>query len=161
MPEPSRDHAHHDQLLTQHLQRFFGDLEPEVLALLRAQLEWVEVVGAQVIGEMSLYADEPRSATVVAIRDSVLVRLHKAHFNQLLARSAAVSVALTRQIIQRLKTEHQPSQFAAPVTIGLIPVADDVDLHGFAGKLAVQLSRHARVRVSATGASSGVSSARP
>ena len=188
MPEPRRDHAHHDQLLTQHLQRFFGDLEPEVLALLRAQLEWVEVVGGQtlmeqgeagdsmylsvsgrlrayvrqddgtqrmvremsrgqVIGEMSLYTDEPRSATVVAIRDSVLVRLHKAHFNQLLARSAAVSVALTRQIIQRLKTEHQPSQFAAPVTIGLIPVSDDVDLHGFADKLAAQLSRHARVRV--------------
>jgi NTE family protein len=61
-----------------------------------------EMSRAQVIGEMSLYTDEPRSATVVAIRDSVLVRLHEAHFDQLLARSAAVSVALTRQIIQRL-----------------------------------------------------------
>ena len=106
-----------------------------------------EMSRGQVIGEMSLYTDEPRSATVVAIRDSVLVRLHKSHFNQLLARSAAVSVALTRQIIQRLKTEHQPSQFAAPVTIGLIPVTDDVDLHGFADKLAAQLARIARVRV--------------
>ena len=112
MPEASQaptQHAHHDQLLTQHLQRFFGDLEPEVLALLRAQLEWVEVVGGQtlmeqgeagdsmylsvsgrlrayvkqddgtqrmvremargqVIGEMSLYTDEPRSATVILMR---------------------------------------------------------------------------------------------
>lgn len=159
-----------------------------MLALLREQLEWVEVVGGQtlmeqgelgdslylsvsgrlrayvkqddgtqrmvremsrghVIGKMSLYTDEPRSATVVAVRDSVLVRLHRTHFNQLLARSAQVSVALTRQIIQRLKTEHQPQPFAAPVTIGLIPVTDGVELRGFADKLAEQLARHGRVRV--------------
>ncbi len=181
MPSSPIDHSHHDQLLTQHLRHFFGELEPEVLALLREQLEWVEVVGGQtlmeqgepgdsmylsvsgrlrayvrqddgtqrmvremsrgqVIGEMSLYTDEPRSATVVAIRDSVLVRLNKAHFNELLARSAQVSVALTRQIIQRLKTEHQPTQFAAPVTIGLIPITDGVALRDFADKLAAQLA---------------------
>jgi len=33
-----------------------------------------EMGRGQVIGEMSLYTDEPRSASVVAIRDSVLVR---------------------------------------------------------------------------------------
>jgi hypothetical protein len=33
------------------------------------------------------------------------------------------------------------------VTLGLTSVSDEVDLHGFADKLAAQLSCHARVRV--------------
>ena len=41
-----------------------------------------EMARGQVIGEMSLYTDEPRSATVVAIRDSVLVRLKGSAFNR-------------------------------------------------------------------------------
>ncbi len=104
-----------------------------------------EMGRGQVVGEMSLYTDEPRSATVVAVRDSVLVRLDKSHFNQLLEASAQVSLALTRQIIQRLKTEHQPARQAAPVTIGLMAVTDGFDLPGFATELAAQLGRHGRV----------------
>jgi NTE family protein len=46
-----------------------------------------EMARGQIIGEMSLYTDEPRSASVVAIRDSVLVRLGKPAFNDLLASS--------------------------------------------------------------------------
>ena len=64
-----------------------------------------EMGRGQVIGEMSLYTDEPRSASVVAIRDSVLVRLDRAHFAELLALSPQVSTALTRQIIHRLQTQ--------------------------------------------------------
>lgn len=104
-----------------------------------------EMGRGQVVGEMSLYTGEPRSATVVAIRDSVLVRLDKEHFTRLLDSSAQVSVALTRQIIQRLKTEHQPARFAAPVTIGLFPVTDGIALRPFAERLAAQLASHGRV----------------
>ena len=56
-----------------------------------------EMARGQIIGEMSLYTDEPRSATVVAIRDSVLVRLGKPQFHQLLQSSVQASIALTRQ----------------------------------------------------------------
>ncbi len=56
------------------------------------------------IGEISLFTDAPRAATVVAVRDSVLVRLTKDVFKTLLASSAQVSIALTRQIIQRLQS---------------------------------------------------------
>ncbi|HET8850123.1 MAG TPA: cyclic nucleotide-binding domain-containing protein, partial [Marinobacter sp.] len=54
-----------------------------------------EMGRGQAFGEMSLYTGEPRSATVVAIRDSVLVRLDKAHFDDLLASSHRLSMALT------------------------------------------------------------------
>jgi len=85
-----------------------------------------EMGRGQVVGEMSLYTDEPRSATVVAIRDSVLVRLDKEAFDRLIAASSQVAVALTRQIIQRLKTEHQTAAYAAPITVGLMPVTAGV-----------------------------------
>lgn len=64
----------------------------------------------QVIGEISLFTDAPRAATVVAVRDSVLVRLTKDVFKTLLASSAQVSIALTRQIIQRLQRAPPPTR---------------------------------------------------
>jgi len=82
-----------------------------------------EMGRGQVIGEMSMYTDEPRTATVVAIRDSVLVRLAKAHFAELLASSTQVSMALTRQIIRRLQTQHLRNPVPLPVTIALLPVS--------------------------------------
>jgi len=98
-----------------------------------------EMSRGQVIGEMSLITHEPRSATVVAIRDSMLVRLDKAAFDHLVATHSQVALALARQIIQRLKTEHQPSAYAAPVTVGLVPISDGVDAAAFAADLAKQL----------------------
>ncbi|NRF72037.1 patatin-like phospholipase family protein [Aquincola sp. S2] len=106
-----------------------------------------EITRGQIVGEMSLYTDEPRMATVVAIRDSVLVKLGKEAFDRLLASSAQVSVALTRQIIQRLKQAHAPTVYVRPITIGLLPVSNGLDLVGLAAQLALQLQRIGRVEV--------------
>ncbi|HET8903518.1 MAG TPA: patatin-like phospholipase family protein, partial [Saccharospirillum sp.] len=96
-------------------------------------------------GEMSLYTGEPRSATVVAIRDSVLVRLDKAHFDDLLASSHRLSMALTRQIIQRLQTQHNVNPMPLPVTITLVPVSAGVDAGNFATRLTAQLEQQGSV----------------
>jgi NTE family protein len=106
-----------------------------------------EMARGQIIGEMSLYTDEPRSASVVAIRDSVLVRLGKQAFNELLASSAHISILLTRQIIHRLQNPQPRSQLARPVTIALVPVTVGIDLPTFASRLAAQLACTARVCV--------------
>ena len=106
-----------------------------------------ELGRGEVIGEMSLYTGEPRSATVVAIRDSVLARLDKPHFEQMLARNPQASIVLTRQIIGRLQTQHLQQPAPAPVTVALLPVSGGVALADFAGSLARQLERFGRVRV--------------
>ena len=106
-----------------------------------------EMSRGEVIGEMSLYTGEPRSATVVALRNSVLVKLDKQHFDDLLALGPQVSITLTRQIIRRLQTEHQRLPVAAPVTVGLLPITNGIALDGFARRLAQQLERFGRVRV--------------
>lgn len=105
-----------------------------------------EMGRGQVIGELSLFTDEPRSATIVAIRDSVLVRLGKAAFDELLASSSRLSVLLTRQIIHRLQNPQTGAQ-ARPVAVALLAVTAGVDLPGFAQRLAVQLARQGRVAV--------------
>ncbi len=51
-----------------------------------------EIGRGEVIGEMSLFTGEPRSATVVAVRDSVLVKLDKPQFDGL-ARAEPAGVA--------------------------------------------------------------------
>jgi NTE family protein len=106
-----------------------------------------EMARGQVIGEMALITGEPRSATVVAIRDSVLARLEKPAFDALVASSPSMAMALTRQIVQRLKTEHQRAPYAAPVTVGLLPVTDGVDGAAFAQGLAAALQPFGRVCV--------------
>ncbi len=98
-----------------------------------------EMGRGQVIGEMSLYTQEPRSATVVAIRDSVLVRLPGSAFEELLAASPQVSIALTRQIIARLQSEQSRSDPARPVTMGLLPISAGVDGPVFAQALVAAL----------------------
>ncbi|WP_028670462.1 patatin-like phospholipase family protein [Saccharospirillum impatiens] len=178
--------AHHQLLLDQHLTDFLGEIEPEALALLREQLDWVEIAGGetlmeqgdpgdalylsvsgrlrayikdeagapqpvremgrgQVFGEMSLYTGEPRTATVVAIRDSVLVRLDKIHFDNLLASSHRLSMALTRQIIQRLQTQHIVNPMPLPVTITLVPVSEGVNPGDMAARLKTQLEQQGSV----------------
>jgi NTE family protein len=175
-------------LLERHLRGFLGDIEPAAMALLLANLEWVEIAGGetlieqgapgdamyisvsgrlrayvrledgsqrmvremgrgQIIGEMSLYNDAPRSATVIAIRDSVLVRLPKSRFHDLLAQSPQVSLAMTRQIIQRLQTEHDKNPLALPVAIGLFGITANVALQDLARRLCAELARGTRVRM--------------
>jgi NTE family protein len=97
-----------------------------------------EMARGQTVGEMSLYTGEPRAATVVAVRDSVLVRLAKSEFVQLLESSAQVSIALTRQIVRRLQGEQQQTH-ERPVAIGLVPITGGVDMAAFAAELARQV----------------------
>ncbi len=106
-----------------------------------------EIGRGQIVGEMSLFTDEPRSATLVAIRDSVLVRLGKDQFKQLLSVSGQISMALTQQIIKRLKTEGSRSLTDRPVTVGLIPITEGLDSRAVIDGLARELRRQWKVAV--------------
>jgi NTE family protein len=99
------------------------------------------------IGELSLFTGEPRAATVVALRNSVLVRLPKSDFDLLLASSSQLAIALTRQIIGHLRNTHSRSVLERPVVIGLLPITCGVDQREFGNRLAAHLRRNGRVRI--------------
>ena len=106
-----------------------------------------EMSRGEVIGEISLYTREPRSATVIALRNSVLVKLAQHHFDELIALSPKLSITFTRQIIGRLQTEHQRRPIAPPVTVGLLPITDGSAREEFTQQLVLQLKRYGRVCV--------------
>jgi NTE family protein len=103
-----------------------------------------ELARGQIVGEMSLYTDQPRSATVVAVRDSVLVRLGKAAFHTLLAASPRLSLLMTRQLIHRMQPQAARADVARPVVLALLPITAGVDLPALAQRLAAQLALQAR-----------------
>lgn len=106
-----------------------------------------EIARGQIVGEMSLFTDDPRLATVIAVRDSVLARLPKARFTHLLESSAQVSIALTRQIIRRLEGQQHVPPLDKPVVIGLLPITDGVEMEYFVADLAHELGKAGRVQV--------------
>ena len=103
-----------------------------------------ELGRGEITGEISLYTDAPRSATVVAIRSSVVARLDRKRFQQLIERHPQVSVALTQKIIDRLQTQDIKRPLPAPVALTLLPITGGVDTLAFAQRLTAALSQHGR-----------------
>lgn len=103
-----------------------------------------ELGRGEITGEISLYNHATRSATVVAIRKTVVVRLDKANFTALVARNPQVSFALTRKIIDRLQTQNDRRPLPPPVTVTLLPITGAVDAAALAKRLALALAPFGR-----------------
>ncbi|MBP6850311.1 MAG: patatin-like phospholipase family protein [Rhodoferax sp.] len=113
-----------------------------------AQLVLGEIARGETVGEMAFFTGEPRTGTVVAIRDSVLARFSNAVFRELLLAYPLVSLNMTRQVIQRFKRVNDGRQPATkPVIIGLTSITSGVDAEGFAHTLAQDLRQYGRATV--------------
>lgn len=54
-------------------------------------------------GELPLFDDEPFAASAIADEDSVIIRLHKSTFHQLIRETPEIHFAFTRLLTQRLR----------------------------------------------------------
>jgi NTE family protein len=96
-----------------------------------------EAVTGDVVGEMALLLGEPRSASVVALRDSELVRLRGKAFETLLDRHPELVLQLTRQLAGRLAHGLQPTPpNPVPRTLALLPLSPELQAVPFAQELA-------------------------
>lgn len=120
------------------------------LAVLRRDDEGNDIVLAEIgpgetVGEMAMVTGEPRSATVVALRDTTLGRLAKPAFEALLERHPRAMLSLTRLMVTRLRRTNVghwppwPDRCAA-----LVPANEGVDVRAFADQLAAALGRLGR-----------------
>ncbi|HEX4555770.1 MAG TPA: patatin-like phospholipase family protein [Xanthobacteraceae bacterium] len=95
----------------------------------------------ELVGEMGLLGGGRRSGTVVALRDSVLLRLGKSSFEKLLERHPRAMLSIVSQLVDRLRTamRHAGAE-AANRTLALVPLGQDADHQGFARDLTEQLA---------------------
>ncbi len=107
-----------------------------------------EIARGETVGEMAFFTGEPRTATVTAIRDSVLARFSKTVFRELLLAYPLVSLNMTRQVIERFKRVTSGRTPATkPVIIGVLGITRNLDLAAFAESLARRLQAHGNATV--------------
>lgn len=101
-----------------------------------------DIMRGEMVGEMAIFTGENRMASVVAIRDSVLVKVTKAVFEEVIRAYPMVSMNMTKIIINRLNNSQNPrKKDLKPVNICLIPISKSVDIQAFSEQLYTQLER--------------------
>ena len=93
------------------------------------------------VGEMGLLGGGRRSATVRALRDTVLLRLERCAFERLVGRHPPLMPSIVSQLVHRLRTTTRRGRDeAANRTVALLPVGQDVDHRVISRALAEQLA---------------------
>jgi NTE family protein len=97
-----------------------------------------------VLGELGILTGSPRSASVVARRDSELLGISRDHFEELLAGHPGFAVALTRELGSQLRESRRPESTAEPVpaVVGLVPFDPGVPMEELAAALLSELGGH-------------------
>ena len=100
------------------------------------EVSYHELGPDQIVGELALITGEPRNATVIASRDSVLYRLGRAQFDRCTRTNPTVAhsmlVTLARRVSQP-PARRRPT--AAPVNIVVLPAGRDAPVRQFAEAL--------------------------
>jgi predicted acylesterase/phospholipase RssA len=102
-----------------------------------------DIPSGELIGEMSYFTGEPRSADVYAMRDSVLLKLQKPVFDELIARHPALMNAIVRQLINRLRKSVDTEKISCELkTIAVIPANKEIPVTDVAHQITSILKDH-------------------
>ena len=114
--------------------------------------KWLgRVAPGETVGEMGLISGRPRSAAVVAVRDSELVRLSREAFDTVFSRHPEAMLSIARLTVARLEQSTGPTaaRGRAPMsrTFTLIPQGLDVDVAAFATEFVAALRPYGHVEL--------------
>ncbi|MEM9733875.1 MAG: patatin-like phospholipase family protein [Pseudomonadota bacterium] len=99
------------------------------------QLVLGEIGRGETVGELAIFTEEPRSATVIAVRNSVVARMSYETLQASLAQFPGMAITITKQIINRFRrSEAAETTVEAPVTIAVIGLGG-TPLHPFVDRL--------------------------
>src|SRR5947207_7241682 len=114
-----------------------------------------QIAAGEIVGEMSLISDEPRSATVIALRDSDLIRVPRVAFGLLFQGSPQASFLLMRYLVTRLSaTSHAQLRTPDVETLALVPLFAPHSDPWFIGALIEALTEQGRPTVQIDGTAS-------
>ena len=98
------------------------------------------VPAGETVGEMSLISGEPHSATLVALRDTELLRVDARSFDTLIARHPRVMLNLMRILVQRLRdTTQRGNDKSRPKSFAIVPLQEGLEGENIAARLATAL----------------------
>jgi predicted acylesterase/phospholipase RssA/CRP-like cAMP-binding protein len=105
-----------------------------------------DIAQGESVGEMVFFTGERRSATVLAMRDSDLVRFTGAEFDAVLRRDPEVGRRVTRLVVDRLRRLYAPSTAPVIRTVAVLAAEPGADAGDFGRRLAAALAAHAPTR---------------
>ena len=115
----------------------------EVIVETDGEREVVREMGrGENLGELSLLTDEPRAATIRAIRDAELLRLSRDAFESLLADQPAAALQLTRILARWVRESNRPPPRRGIGTVAVLPETEGAPHIDFARALARALEEH-------------------
>lgn len=105
-----------------------------------------EISRGELVGEMEMVTDELPRATVRATRDSRVVEIPRAGFEQLISRYPQIMMAVARILIQRLSKVTTTARHAGThgqarriATVAVVPLGDDVPAAEITARIATAL----------------------
>ncbi len=102
-----------------------------------------EVTQGELVGEMSFLTNARRTASVYALRDSLLALFSNEVIEQVIVKYPQVMMYTTRTIVNRLtKTMHTSSQSRLMTSIAIVPADPDVPLKDFVIRFNQALSQY-------------------
>ena len=102
----------------------------------------INQIGAgETVGEMAMLSGDARSATIVALRDTELLRLERAAFERLTEQHPRMLGFITRLLVRRVyETSHRIVAQPGSSTIAVVPLSRDLAGGAFTRRLAKALS---------------------
>ncbi|HJS91993.1 MAG TPA: patatin-like phospholipase family protein [Steroidobacteraceae bacterium] len=108
------------------------------------------IAAGDMVGEMGLISGRPRSADVVALRDTELARISAQAFNQVLRGQPEAMLRIARLTVDRLAQSQSPAASArsrGACTFTVLPQSVEVDFGGFASRLVKALAELGRAEL--------------
>lgn len=99
----------------------------------------------ETVGEMAFITGDPRSASVVAARDSGLLKMTADQFSDLVHHFPGAVLPIVRAILKRQQRLRGASAAFCPSTIAIIPTSGSLPLKSFQAQLVVALGRVRKV----------------
>lgn len=117
------------------------------------------VAAGETVGELGLIVDQPRSASVRALRDSELLRLSRKAFDRLIARHPQAMLISARLAVKRLVARRDGATLSAPRTFAVLAHDAGVPARDFAQRLRSALARYGEGALIDAAAAQGQTSA--
>ncbi len=101
-----------------------------------------ELARGETVGEMSMITGEKRSASIYAIRDSMLVKISKTSFDEIISKFPHILLNISKHVINRLSSDTYAEAPPKLSNIAIIPSHSDVASREFCQRLASSLEKY-------------------